>query len=102
AAGLGEVEVGGPVVNMIPKTGGNTFQNHFYGSGLSGGWQSDNYENLTKEFSNVTVVSPQQTLYLWDISLSNGGPIKKDRLWFFYSTNYMGSGTSLPGMYYNK
>ena len=40
AGGLGEVEVGGPVVNMIPKTGGNTFQNHFYGSGMSGWMQS--------------------------------------------------------------
>ena len=102
AGGLGEVEVGGPVVNMIPKTGGNTFQNHFYGSGMSGWMQSDNYGQLLKDFSGVTVLSPQKTLYLWDTSLSNGGPIKKDRLWFFYSTAYMGSGTSLPGMYYNK
>ena len=35
AAGLGEAEVGGPIINFIPKTGGNTFQNHFYGSGMS-------------------------------------------------------------------
>jgi hypothetical protein len=102
AGGLGEVEVGGPVVNMIPKTGGNTFQHHFYGSGMSGWMQADNYGNLTKEFSNVTVVTPQKTLFLFDISHSLGGPIKKDRLWFFYSTNYMGNGSSLPGMYYNK
>jgi hypothetical protein len=102
AGGLGEAEVGGPVINMIPKTGGNSFAHHFYGSGLSGGWQADNYGNLQKEFANVAVVSPQKTLYLWDVSLSDGGPLKKDKLWFFYATNYMGSGSSLPGMYYNK
>jgi Carboxypeptidase regulatory-like domain len=102
AGGLGDVEVGGPVVNMIPKTGGNTFQNHFYGSGMSNWMQSDNYGQITKDFANVAVVSPQQTLYLWDVSHSLGGPIKKDKLWFFYSTSYMGSGSSLPGMYYNK
>ena len=64
--------------------------------------QSDNYGQITKDFSNVAVLSPQKTLYLWDTSLSSGGPIKKDRLWFFYTTAYSGSGTSLPGMYYNK
>jgi hypothetical protein len=102
AGGLGEVEVGGPVVNMIPKTGGNTFQNHFYGSGMSGWMQSDNYGQITKDFANVAVVSPQKTLYLWDISHSLGGPIKKDRLWFFYSTAWLGNVSSLPGLYYNK
>src|SRR5262245_31647693 len=102
AGGLGEAEVGGPIINMIPKTGGNTFQNHYYGSGMKGWMQSDNYSQLLKDFSGVTVLSPQKTLYLWDTSLSNGGPIKKDRLWFFYSTAWAGSGTSLPGMFYNK
>src|SRR5262249_53157976 len=47
-------------------------------------------------------VTPQKTLYLWDVSNSTSGPVKKDRLWFFFSMNYMGSGSSLPGMYYNK
>jgi hypothetical protein len=102
AGGLGEAEVGGPIVNMIPKTGGNTFQNHFYGSGMSGWMQSDNYGRITKDFSNVAVVSPQKTNYLWDVSHSIGGPIRRNRLWFFYSTSYMGNGSSLPGMYYNK
>jgi hypothetical protein len=102
AGGLGEAEVGGPIVNMIPKTGGNTFQNHFYSSWMNGWMQSDNFDNILQEFSGVTIVSPQKTNYLWDISLSNGGPILKDRLWFFYSTQWLGNGTSLPGMYYNK
>jgi hypothetical protein len=102
AGGLGEAEVGGPVVNMIPKTGGNTFQNHFAGSGMSGWMQSDNYGQILQDFSNVAVVSPQKTNYLWDISDSIGGPLKKDKVWFFFSMAYMGSGSSLPGMYYNK
>jgi hypothetical protein len=68
---------------------------------MGGGMQADNYSNLLKEFNNVTVLSPQKTLYLWDISHSIGGPIKKDRLWFFFSTDWMASGSSLPGMYYN-
>src|SRR5262249_30764654 len=46
-------------------------------------------------------LTPQDTLYLVDASLSNGGPIMKDRLWFFYNTRYTASGTTLPGMFYN-
>jgi hypothetical protein len=102
AAGLGEAEVGGPIINFIPKTGGNTFQNHYYGSGMKGWMQGDNYGPILRDFSNVAVVSPQKTLFLWDTSLSNGGPIKKDRLWFFFTTAWQGSGSTLPGMYYNK
>ena len=48
------------------------------------------------------VLSPQKTHYLWDNSLSTGGPIKKDRLWFFYRPQTPASGTDAPGMYYNK
>src|SRR5262245_46017888 len=102
AAGLGEAEVGGPIINMIPKTGGNTFQNHYYGSGMKDWMQRDNYSQIQKDVAGVAVVSPQKTLYLWDTSLSNGGPIKKDRLWFFYTTAWTGSGSTLPGMYYNR
>ena len=31
SGGLGEAEVGGPAMNIIPKTGGNTFSGHFSG-----------------------------------------------------------------------
>jgi hypothetical protein len=97
-AGLGEAEQGGPLVNFIPKTGGNTFQNHFYGSGMSSWMQSSNYTQALKDAGMTT---PQQTLSLADVSLSNGGPIKKDRLWFFYNTRWTQSASTLPGIYYN-
>ena len=98
AGGLGESEQGGPIVNFIPKTGGNTFQNHAYYSGMSGGMQSSNY---TQELKNAGMLTPQKTLYLNEFSLSNSGPLVKDRLWFFYNTRFSSSGSSLPGIFYN-
>jgi hypothetical protein len=98
AGGLGESEQGGPIVNFIPKTGGNTFQNHAYYSGMSGGMQSSNY---TQELKNAGMLTPQKTLYLNEFSLSNSGPLVKDRLWFFYNTRYSSSANSLPGIFYN-
>ena len=35
SGGLGEAEVGGPAMNIIPKTGGNTFQSHFFATGFN-------------------------------------------------------------------
>ena len=98
AGGLGEAEQGGPIVNFIPKTGGNSFQNHFYGSGMSNWMQSSNYTQALKDAGMTT---PQETLYLAEASLSDGGPIKTDRIWFFYNTRYSSSGSTLPGIYYN-
>jgi hypothetical protein len=98
SSGLGESEVGGPYVNFIPKTGGNTFANHFYGSGMKG-WMQAN--NRTQELISAGMTTPQHTLSLADVSLSNGGPIVKDRLWFFYNTRYTQSSNTLPGIYYN-
>jgi hypothetical protein len=97
--GLGEAEVGGPIVNLVPRTGGNTFQHRYQGSGMTGAMQSSNY---TQALKDAGLRTPAITNYLWDMSLSNGGPLKKDRLWFFYSTRYQGSGSDVPGMFYNK
>ena len=41
--GLGDVEVGGPIVNLVPRTGGNTFENRFQASGLTGAMQGSNF-----------------------------------------------------------
>jgi hypothetical protein len=43
SGGLGETEVGGPAMNIIPRTGGNTFTGHFFGTGLNSSMQSDNF-----------------------------------------------------------
>src|SRR2546425_4832461 len=98
AGGLGEAEQGGPLVNFIPKTGGNTFQTHAYYSGMSGWMQSSNF---TPELQSQGLTTPQKTLYLHESDLSHGGPIRKDRLWFFLNARYSSSGTTLPGMFYN-
>ena len=35
SGGLGEAEVGGPTMNIVPKTGGNTFKGNFYVAGVN-------------------------------------------------------------------
>ncbi len=43
SGGLGEAEVGGPSMSIVPKTGGNTFRGSVYLAGVSEGMVGDNY-----------------------------------------------------------
>jgi hypothetical protein len=98
SGGLGEAEVGGTNVNVIPKTGGNTFAGTFFGSN-AGSWSQGS--NLDDRLSALGLT--QAKVYNnWDISLSNGGPILKDRLWFFTTLRSFGTMESIPGMFANK
>ena len=97
--GLGDVEVGGPIVNLVPRTGGNTFENRFQASGLTGAMQGSNF---SEELRQAGLRTPAETRYQWDSSLTNGGPFVRDRLWFFFALRYQGNASTIPGMFNNK
>ena len=88
SGGLGEAEVGGPVMNIVPKTGGNTIKGNVYLAGVSGGMVGSNY---TQELKDRGLRTPGDLLKLWDFSGSVGGPIKKDRVWYFFNAREEGS-----------
>jgi hypothetical protein len=95
--GLGENEVGGPAMNIIPRTGGNRFAGHYFGSGLKGGMQSDNF---TQRLIDSGLRRPNRINYIYDTSGSAGGPIVKDRLWYFSTVYYRGNGNDIS-MFHN-
>ena len=82
SGGLGEAEVGGPVMNIVPRTGGNTVKGNVYFAGVTGGMVGSNY---TQELKDRGLRTPGDLLKLWDFSGSVGGPIKKDRVWYFFN-----------------
>ena len=43
--GLGEAEAGGPVINVVPKTGGNTFSGSGFAGGANGSLQGSNFDD---------------------------------------------------------
>src|SRR6185436_16833575 len=43
SGGLGEAEVGGPTLSIVPKSGGNTMSGQIYLSGVSTGMVGSNY-----------------------------------------------------------
>jgi hypothetical protein len=98
SGGLGEAETGGPLMNIVPKTGGNTFKGSASFQASGSGLQSDNYSDAQRSLLS----KPSTLLKLWDVDGAVGGPIKKDKLWFFFLSRSYGSGTSITGMFANK
>jgi len=98
SGGLGEAETGGPLMNIVPKTGGNQFKfsSSFQASGS--GLQGNNYNDYLTSVLN----KPATLLGLYDVEAGLGGPIKKDKLWFFYTGRTYGNSTSVTGMFFNK
>ena len=99
AGGLGETDRGGPAFNMIPRTGGNSFSGTYFLS-YAGEWaQSSNLDDKLKSFGINEVPG---LIKNWDTNFALGGPIKRDRLWFFGNVRSFGSANDVPGLYGNK
>ncbi|MDR1990866.1 MAG: carboxypeptidase regulatory-like domain-containing protein [Acidobacteriaceae bacterium] len=82
-----ETSSGGVRLNMIPREGGNQFSGDTKFAYRPGSWQGD---NVTPRLQAVGVKpgAGNSTDRIVDLSVAEGGPIMKDRLWFFASARY--------------
>ena len=93
----GETETGGVVMRIVPQSGGNVTRGSFFASGSGPRLQDD---NLTPELSGQGIlVAPFSKVY--DVSAVLGGPIIKDRLWYFASGHAAGSRKESTNVFYN-
>jgi hypothetical protein len=99
--GLGESDIGGPVMNIVPKSGGNTFSGSAFLS-TAGDWSSGN--NLSDELKalNPNLRAAPGILSAYDWNASVGGPIFRDRLWFYGSYRKLDTQTSQDGIVANR
>jgi carboxypeptidase family protein len=81
---LGESETGGAAINIVPRTGGNRFAGNYFTSYTRQSWFDKNNGTHT----SVAVVN--SLIDDHDISGSFGGPILRDRLWFYASGRLWG------------
>ena len=99
SGGLGETEGGGPALNVVPKEGGNSVRGTFFVTGATSGMIGSNY---TQELKDRGLTTPGETRKVWDFNLGLGGPIKRDRLWYYLNLRDEGSERTVPGMFANK
>lgn len=80
AGNSAEVETGGVRINMIPREGGNRFRGHFFTTFTFPDLQADNVDQELRDRGLTRGVSVEE---VWTVNPAVGGPIVKDRLWFF-------------------
>src|ERR1700716_1133608 len=99
SGGLGENETGGPAMNLVPKSGGNTFSGQAFFN-TAGNWSRG--DNIDDALRNVGISRGPGIITSYDASGSLGGPIKRDRLWFFGSYRSYSTTTGVSGIGVNK
>ena len=98
-SGIGaETAAGGVRLNMIPREGGNRFSGDFKAAWRPGDWQSD---NLTQRHKDGGLETGNATDRIIDYTFALGGPIRKDKLWFFTSARYFSVNNFIPNTFFD-
>jgi Carboxypeptidase regulatory-like domain len=94
----GESGTNGVLMNAIPKSGGNTFQGSLL---ANGSWPALQGNNVTDRLESRGVQGVSNTIKkLYDINGAIGGPIKRDRVWFYYTSRYFTNEYYMAGQFY--
>src|SRR5688572_27381462 len=99
SGGLGESETAGLTMNIVPKQGGNSMSGLFFASGFSEGMQSDNF---TDELRARGATQPATVSRVYDVNAAVGGPIVRDKLWYYFSSRVQGSRQNILNVFYNQ
>jgi hypothetical protein len=98
SGGMGESDIGGPVMNLVPRAGGNRFAGQAFLNN-AGDWSRGN--NIDDELRSVGISETPGIIKSYDGSASYGGPILRDRLWFFGSYRKLNTETAVEGIVAN-
>ena len=97
--GNAQSDSGGLNVNIISRDGGNVFAGAFETEGTNKNFQSSNLNDTLRARG---LVQPNRTKSIYELSGAYGGPIKKEKLWFFTAHRWQGAKTEIAGVFFNK
>jgi hypothetical protein len=80
-----DLPTGGVRINFIPRDGGNNFTNSAFFTFANQGLQGDNFSD---ELKAAGLATPTKIVNNFDLNESFGGPFKRDKVWFWFSTRY--------------
>lgn len=97
-AGAGaDVSPGGVRVNVVMKDGGNRYNGTFFGAWNDGKWQSD---NMTDALRTRGLRAADKIKKIYEFSGGFGGPIKRDKAWFFAAGRLSGVDAPIADTFY--
>ena len=91
-----EAPVGGVQISFIPRDGGNEFHGSVFGTGATQGFQSD---NSSSSLTALGLKARNKIDTVYDLNAALGGPILKDRLWFFSTFRRWGANNFLANTF---
>jgi hypothetical protein len=115
-----EMGQGGVRVNMVPRDGGNQFRGQVTANYAGEGWGSDNCDSAgvvngvaqpctrsnligsTTYNPNNTLTNVEKIIKIWDVNPSFGGPIMRDRAWFYYTFRNWGTHKTKVDSYFDS
>jgi hypothetical protein len=98
AGGLAEADRGGPRFNIIPRTGGNTFSGMGFAS-TAGQWAQSS--NIDDRLTNLGFAELPALIKTWDMNFALGGPVLRDRVWFYSNIRSVGTHQETQNQYAN-
>ena len=81
------------------REGGDAFHGVVFGAYAPGEWRAD---NLTEELRERGLGAPNKIKANWDINPAFGGPILRDKIWFFGAARYNVNEDYVAGLFWNK
>jgi len=90
---------GGVQLNVVPKEGGNLFIGSFFMNGALSDWQSDNF---TQRVKDRRLRTPNSVKRLYDINPAFGGPIVRNKVWFYGSGRWIDTQSFAGNAFNNK
>ena len=94
-----ETNADGVQINLVPKEGSNIFSGNVNGLYSGKSLQSD---NLSDDLIARGLVSVTSVNYVYDFGTNLGGPIFRDRMWFYGAFREWGNDRGAAGKFYNK
>ena len=100
-----EMAQGGIRINMVPRDGGNTFRGTMFANYTREGWQArnlrDNLQGSLVYNPNNRITNVSEVQRIWDVNPSFGGPILRDRVWFFGTFRHWGVDKTVVDSYFD-
>ena len=93
-----ESKAAGALVNLIPREGGNDLKGSLFGLWTG---KSLSSSNLNDKLIARGLTTDSKILEIYDATVTLGGAIKRDRLWFYTAHREWGNKHQMAGIFWN-
>jgi hypothetical protein len=95
---MAETGTNGVIMNLVPRSGGNIFSGTVLVNGSHPNLQSSNVTDRLRQRGLQGASTTLKRLY--DINGAIGGPVMRDRLWFYATSRYYTNESYLASLFY--